>query len=1034
MRPTPAKAATRRSPSRSQIRGSSSSPRLRNRRSTSASEKNIHDIKRRLEESLGSDPSHAGTPVAKIMSKNSKRCRSPDMNIGDNSSETRPKKIYGRRAKMSPRTHGAAIAKSLASPAIDSAFLMSTTAPITPSKRSSAESALHYVARNSKRGIDDHNNNINTSSKKKRKKKAFVSAGRTDDSQSQRSEEEKEEEGKQVVFVPKGKLEERWLKNFNKWKKSVEHNGPHDADHSSPLPTSWINTQRKEYKAMKRSDKKTSMTQSKVDMLESSGFSWDAPKKESSNSTSDQTDVYAASNSVDSKAFITTRRRKNDGNDDNSNEESSPSKRKSPRKSCPTQFYHNLSEKKEEGGGNNRGNNDDGKMVVNKKGMGRNEPKTYDQAIKEGYKCSKCGQPKKGHTCTMNQPTKAVENVKIPVTGYYPSASLSSPSDVKDQPTKLKREGKKKRRSRGGRQGVSSLTSLGILEASGASSNKNDESTKVNRTKESVVNETVSSKKANAASGGATKKNNETASRGMDVEMSAAPTDMKFKMQTADHDDDDPKSPFPSSSLRTSNLECPESGSISVGQAEHSPAKKNVEVPEQICIRELMMACLTEEDKEMEKHRSQRTGLELKPTEQEVDDEDTMKDDSPPPNTPVPNKATLLSAFSPLSMTSPLRANNLLETSYHDEQTKDQDIALRRQNRQDSPPKQPAERRLVGSSLRSNRLVQSPPRNVNTDIVETATQTTDRVEDAKQLQLIQAERQYREKMAEYGKLEFEAKMVTERMRQIEERIRQIESTSISNDLREYDEMRRRTSYPYPAKKLRPSLSQRHYRSSDDEYSDEYDSRRHRNRRHHTHSSHADRESSIKRRKFRSNSRRSQSPSRRSNSQRHAFEDSTTEHECLSGARIQRKKGSKKKKNDEEGWHSISQSKKLKSPYAELQTDEARLRRQTRQSDALSDVEEDALDAREQNDTNKFPESAKMPKTSNEERKKESDSSSTKQSSEVHVQGSNNAELDDENHNEDKPKDPLYWLAVGGSDSDEESWDFDGPMILPPPPV
>jgi hypothetical protein len=125
---------------------------------------------------------------------------------------------------------------------------------------------------------------------------------------------------------------------------------------------------------------------------------------------------------------------------------------------------------------------------------------------------------------------------------------------------------------------------------------------------------------------------------------------------------------------------------------------------------------------------------------------------------------------------------------------------------------------------------------------------------------------------------------------------------------------------------------------------------------------------------------------------------------------------------------------LKSPYAELQTDEARLRRQTRQSDALSDVEEDALDAREQNDINKFPESAKMPKTSNEERKKESDSSSTKQSSEVHVQGSNNAELDDENHNEDKPKDPLYWLAVGGSDSDEESWDFDGPMILPPPPV
>jgi len=29
---------------------------------------------------------------------------------------------------------------------------------------------------------------------------------------------------------------------------------------------------------------------------------------------------------------------------------------------------------------------------------------------------------------------------------------------------------------------------------------------------------------------------------------------------------------------------------------------------------------------------------------------------------------------------------------------------------------------------------------------------------------------------------------------------------------------------------------------------------------------------------------------------------------------------------------------------------------------------------------------------------------------------------------------LYCLAGGESDSDEESWDFDGPMILPPPPA
>jgi hypothetical protein len=35
----------------------------------------------------------------------------------------------------------------------------------------------------------------------------------------------------------------------------------------------------------------------------------------------------------------------------------------------------------------------------------------------------------------------------------------------------------------------------------------------------------------------------------------------------------------------------------------------------------------------------------------------------------------------------------------------------------------------------------------------------------------------------------------------------------------------------------------------------------------------------------------------------------------------------------------------------------------------------------------------------------------------------------------KTRDPLYWLAgVESSSDDDESWDFDGPMILPPPPL
>ena len=32
------------------------------------------------------------------------------------------------------------------------------------------------------------------------------------------------------------------------------------------------------------------------------------------------------------------------------------------------------------------------------------------------------------------------------------------------------------------------------------------------------------------------------------------------------------------------------------------------------------------------------------------------------------------------------------------------------------------------------------------------------------------------------------------------------------------------------------------------------------------------------------------------------------------------------------------------------------------------------------------------------------------------------------------KDPLYWLTGRENSSDDESWDFDGPMILPSPPL
>jgi hypothetical protein len=34
----------------------------------------------------------------------------------------------------------------------------------------------------------------------------------------------------------------------------------------------------------------------------------------------------------------------------------------------------------------------------------------------------------------------------------------------------------------------------------------------------------------------------------------------------------------------------------------------------------------------------------------------------------------------------------------------------------------------------------------------------------------------------------------------------------------------------------------------------------------------------------------------------------------------------------------------------------------------------------------------------------------------------------------RPRQPMFWLTRKESSSDDESWDFDGPMILPPPPL
>lgn len=902
--------------------------------------------------------------------------------VGNN----RTKKVYGRRARMSPRTHGAAIANSLASPAVDSAFLMSTAAPITPSKRSSAESALHRLARQSKQdrnttsqlqNRDDGNSN-NTLSKRKQRKRAKINYNETTPDSAQRYNEEEEEQMQSKRKSPRKSLPTQFYHALSPGKQTTE-----DVN----------NTKAKTKKAMNQNDSKTNKQA-----------------------------------------------------------------KRSPRKSCPTQFYHNLE--------TNEGRKGDDTSEQKTDMHQKNEAKATNQGTREGYKCRKCGQPKKGHTCTaVDEPMEEKDGEKMkektPAAGGEESPLLPVSSNTKDNQTKSKRDGKK-RRSRGGRQGVSALLSLETLQSSSAnkrdtsSSNKESDSAKASRTNESKVGESASSKKVAVA----TKKKG---SMVKDVEKATPQTETMVQMAEEDNvpGDDQPTSPFPSSPLQTSNLECPESGSISVG-AQLSPKKKNGAVPEAICIRELMMSCLTEEDKEEEKRRS-----ELKPAEQNDDQEETMDVDAPLPHTPIHTKETPNEAFSPLSMTSPLRANNLLETSYNEDQPEVQDTSLPR-----VPPRSHNSKRRSAAI----QLAQKPSRGSNVLDLELATQTKDDSDKAKQLEMIQAEKQavkrYQEKMAEFGKLELEARLVTERMRQIEERMKQIETSSITNDLREYDELKRRTSYPYPSEKVRSTKrkimsSQQHYGYSDDEYyTDEYDS--HRNWRHSTHGRHGDRETHIKRQKVRSDSRRSRSPSRtqtKSNSRRRLMEDSTKEyegpttqtqrshkerrpiddsttdrHERLSKKRG-RKKGSKKRDIGEEGRLSISQmNKTLKSPYAELQADNDETKiRQASEQDVPSGEKVDALDVEEETgtttatDTNTATsvESTKMPASSKVVDKKESDSSSTKQSVPERADADHPGKATQPNDNSNRP---LYWLAGGESDSDEDSWDFDGPMILPPPPA
>ena len=136
------------------------------------------------------------------------------------------------------------------------------------------------------------------------------------------------------TFIPKGKVEERWFKNFKKWNNSNNSNA--SAASSSPIPNRWEQEQRAQYRLYQQ-NKKTQMTHYRATLLESGGFCWETSvgKRRAESNNEDLADVKNTAINQQPSAPSTK------------DVPDSPSKRKSPRKSPPTQFYHNLEKNSE---------------------------------------------------------------------------------------------------------------------------------------------------------------------------------------------------------------------------------------------------------------------------------------------------------------------------------------------------------------------------------------------------------------------------------------------------------------------------------------------------------------------------------------------------------------------------------------------------------------------------------------------------------------------------------------------------------------
>ncbi|KAL7470837.1 hypothetical protein ACHAXS_011113 [Conticribra weissflogii] len=312
------------------------------------------------------------------------------------------------RFAMSLESYGAAIANSLSSPARTDTLCPDKSAKrqpfVSPGKRSSAESALHFLAKKtcaaqnngdnkndaqrnaenlgcpslvscSKNAKTDHENDANLKPTSPNRP-SLIESGVSLDEMIRN-------------YVPANRNDEKWLRHFQKWR-SLQHIDEIDISknrmngNTSPLPKGWVRTQQT-YCRLLKSRNQLASSDARVALLEKAGFLLDElhsklsiSANDANNSdkgnTFDDSDVPMTTNAVEdrsnnarvdkhktkapelfdeanhsSKLLISDQADavpKQHSNDHERRrtpaEDGEPeTKRKSPRQSCPTDFFHN---------------------------------------------------------------------------------------------------------------------------------------------------------------------------------------------------------------------------------------------------------------------------------------------------------------------------------------------------------------------------------------------------------------------------------------------------------------------------------------------------------------------------------------------------------------------------------------------------------------------------------------------------------------------------------------------------------------------